>query len=45
MNLKQKKDLNLYYVCFTEYDKTIPNVNIAFKPKKKLVNTFWRIYK
>ena len=34
-----EKDLNLYYVCFTEYDKTIPNVKIAFKPTK-LTNTF-----
>ncbi len=34
-----EKNLNLYYVCFTEYDKTIPNVKIAFKPTK-LVNTF-----
>ena len=23
---------NLYYVCMTEYDSTIPNVHIAFKP-------------
>ena len=36
---KIKKDLNLYYVCFTEYDKTMPNVKIAFKPTK-LKNTF-----
>lgn len=34
-----KKDLNLYYVCFTEYDKTMPNVKVAFKPTK-LKNTF-----
>ena len=33
------ENLNLYYVCFTEYDKTIENVEIAFKPTK-LVNTF-----
>ena len=26
-----KKDLELYYVCFTNYDETMPNVNIAFK--------------
>lgn len=25
------KKLNLYYVCFTEYDKTMPNVKVAFK--------------
>ena len=34
-----KKDLNLYYVCFTSYDETMPNVHIAFK-KEALVNTF-----
>ncbi len=34
-----KKDLNLYYVCFTNYDETMPNVHIAFK-KEALVNTF-----
>ena len=36
---KTRKDLNLYYVCFTEYDKTMPNVKVAFKPTK-LENTF-----
>lgn len=35
----ETKKINPYYVCFTEYDKTIPNVRIAFKPTK-LVNTF-----
>ena len=34
-----KKDLNLYYVCFTNYDETMPNVHIAFK-KEPLKNTF-----
>ena len=34
-----KKDLNLYFVCFTQYDETMPNVNVAFKPTK-LNNTF-----
>ena len=34
-----KKDLNLYFVCMTEYDATLPNVNVAFKPER-LVNTF-----
>ncbi len=34
-----KKDLNLYYVCFTNYDETMPNVHIAFK-KEALTNTF-----
>ena len=29
----------LHYVCFTEYDATIPNVEIAFKPTD-LSNTF-----
>lgn len=33
------KKLNLYYVCMTEYDKTIPNVHIAYKPEN-LKNTF-----
>lgn len=33
------KDLNLYFVCFTQYDETMPNVKIAFKPTK-LNNTF-----
>ena len=30
---------NLYFVCFTQYDETMPNVNIAFKPTV-LKNTF-----
>lgn len=29
----------LYYVCFTQYDATMPNVEIAFKPQS-LTNTF-----
>ena len=33
------KPLDLYYVCFTQYDETIPNVQVAFKPEA-LVNTF-----
>ena len=33
------KNLNLYYVCFTNYDETMPNVHIAFK-KEPLKNTF-----
>ena len=33
------KDLNLYYVCMTSYDETMPNVEIAFK-KQELKNTF-----
>ncbi len=35
----QTKKLNLYFVCFTKYDETLPNVNIAFKPTV-LNNTF-----
>ena len=34
-----KKDLNLYFVCMAEYDATLPNVEVAFKPQT-LVNTF-----
>ena len=34
-----RKDLNLYYVCFTQYDEEMPNVKIAFKPTA-LKNTF-----
>ena len=34
-----KKNLNLYYVCFTSYDDTMPNVHVAFK-KETLKNTF-----
>ena len=33
------ENLNLYFVCFTQYDETMPNVQIAFKPTV-LVNTF-----
>lgn len=33
------KDLNLYFVCFTNYDETMPNVHIAFN-KEALQNTF-----
>ena len=29
----------LYYVCMTQYDATMPNVNVAFKPQS-LKNTF-----
>lgn len=29
----ETKKLNLYYVCFTQYDETLPNVHIAFKPE------------
>ena len=37
-----KKDLNLYFVCFTNYDETMPNVQIAFK-KEPLKNTFGEV--
>ena len=36
------KKMNLYYVCFTNYDETMPNVNIAFK-KEPLKNTFGEV--
>ena len=35
----ETKKLNLYFVCFTQYDETMPNVKIAFKPTI-LKNTF-----
>ena len=38
----ETKKLNLYYVCFTNYDETIKNVNIAFK-KAELKNTFGEV--
>ncbi len=31
--------MNLYYVCMTQYDKTMPNVDVAFRPQT-LENTF-----
>ncbi len=34
---REKKDL--YYVCMTQYDASMPNVEVAFKPQT-LVNTF-----
>ncbi len=33
------KNLNLYYVCMTEYDSTFKNVHVAFQPEK-ITNTF-----
>lgn len=36
---EREKRLNLTYVCFTEYDVTIPNKTVAFK-KVMLTNTF-----
>ena len=29
-----EKDLDLYYVCMTSYDETMPNVHIAFKKEE-----------
>lgn len=36
------KPLNLFFVCMTEYDKTIKNVQIAYKPEI-LNNTFGEV--
>ena len=36
---RKKGFFNLNYVCFTEYDATMPNVTVAFCPKD-LTNTF-----
>jgi len=35
----EREKLPLYFVCFTQYDATMPNVEIAFKPQS-LKNTF-----
>ena len=35
----ETKKMNLFFVCFTQYDETMPNVKVAFKPES-LVNTF-----
>ena len=35
----ETKKMDLYYVCMTPYDETMPNVKIAFK-KERLNNTF-----
>ncbi len=35
----ETKPLNLNYVCFTQYDETMPNVKVAFGPES-LNNTF-----
>ncbi len=35
----ETKDLDLYFVCMTPYDETMPNVEVAFK-KERLTNTF-----
>jgi len=36
------KKMKLYFVCFTNYDETIPNIHVAFK-KEQLRNTFGEI--
>ena len=36
--IREKANLNLNYVCFTQYDATMPNVEVAFKPQS-LANT------
>ncbi len=38
----ETKKMETYFVCFTNYDETIPNVKIAFK-KEPLVNTFGEV--
>ena len=38
----ETKKMNLYFVCFTNYDETMPNVQIAFK-KEELKNIFGEI--
>ena len=38
-DFETKELKNLYFVCFTQYDETMPNVEIAFKPTV-LKNTF-----
>ena len=38
----ETKKMETYFVCFTSYDETMPNVKIAFK-KEPLVNTFGEI--
>ena len=38
----ETKKMNLYYVCFTSYDETMPNVQVAFK-KEPLKNTFGEV--
>lgn len=35
----EREFMPLYYVCMTQYDKTMPNVNIAFRPEA-LTNTY-----
>lgn len=37
--IREKTLKDLYYVCFTQYDAAMPNVQVAFKPQS-LKNTF-----
>lgn len=36
---REDPNLGLYYVCMTQYDATMPNVHVAFRPQS-LENTF-----
>ncbi len=36
---ERKQIMNLYYVCMTQYDASMPSVHVAFKPES-LTNTF-----
>ena len=38
----ETKPLDLYFVCFTTYDETMPNVKVAFK-KEPIVNTLGEV--
>jgi 2,3-bisphosphoglycerate-independent phosphoglycerate mutase len=38
----ETKKMNIYYVCFTNYDETMPNVEVAFK-KEPIINTFGEV--
>ncbi len=38
----ETKKMNLYFVCFTNYDETMPNVHIAFK-KEPIMNTLGEV--
>ena len=38
----ETKPLNLYFVCMTSYDETMPNVEVAFR-KEEIKNTFGEI--
>ena len=38
----ETKKMDTYFVCFTSYDETMPNVKIAFK-KEQLTNTYGEV--